>query len=181
LKSSVNAIALDAAGNIYMTGNAGAGLPVTSGAYQPQVPAGSASAAYGFAAEISPDGSRLLFSTYYTGNSTFSSPPCFGIFSVCPAPMETLPRAIAVDAAGNVIIAGTTSDTIPVTSGAFAQQCTCGGAYYGGFVAKLSPGGTALEWATYIPLSSRSDYGALNNGPPWGVSVQAIALDHSGT
>ena len=66
---SVTGIALDSAGNIYVTGNAGTGLPVTSGAFQPQAPGGSASGAYGFVAEISPDGSRLDFRHVLHGNS----------------------------------------------------------------------------------------------------------------
>jgi uncharacterized protein (TIGR03437 family) len=67
-----------------------------------------------------------------------------------------------------------------VTSGAFAQQCNCGlGLGLDGFVAKLSAGGTALEWGTYLPLSDPSAYAAPGyNG--LGVSVQAIALDGSG-
>ena len=176
--SSVNAIALDAIGNIYLAGNTGPGLPVTNAVFQPQVPAGSTSRAYGFVAEISPDGSRQLFSTYYTGS--LALPPPVGLCWICPyvPPTETLPNAIAVDSTGSILIAGTTSDAIPVTSGALAQQCNCGYSSLDGFVAKLSPGGAQLTWGTYLPLSDPNAYG--NSPYENGVSVQAIALNSDG-
>src|SRR6202000_717014 len=48
LASSVNAIALDKTGNIYVAGNAGGGFPVSTDAFQTQAPGESTSQAYGF-------------------------------------------------------------------------------------------------------------------------------------
>ena len=94
--------------------------------------------------------------------------------------MATLPRAIAVDTDGSVIIAGTTSDTIPVTPGAFETLCTCGGRFSAASVAKLSPRrhGPRVGVPTF-PWLHTSDYSFLNSGPN-GLSVQSIALDQSG-
>jgi uncharacterized protein (TIGR03437 family) len=76
------ALTLDAAGNIYITGTTGGGFPVTPNA---AVPAGQTGSA--FAAKFSPDGSRLIFSTYLPNN-------------------DGGPAAIALDSQGNVYIAG---------------------------------------------------------------------------
>ena len=56
--------------------------------------------------------------------------------------------ALAIDAAGSLYVAGTTfSQDFPVTSGAF-QSASAGS--YDAFVAKLSPGGASLVYATYL-------------------------------
>jgi uncharacterized protein (TIGR03437 family) len=79
------ALAVDTAGNIYFTGTTGGGFPTTAGV---AIPASTTSTA--FVAKISPDGTRLLYSTYL------------------PAAAAT-PNALAVDAQGNAYIAGKSS------------------------------------------------------------------------
>ncbi len=60
---------------------------------------------------------------------------------------------IAVDSAGNVYIAGsTTSSNLPITTGTFDEVGRVGGFFDPGdaFVAKLAPDGSSLVWATYL-------------------------------
>ncbi|MEP6717436.1 MAG: SBBP repeat-containing protein [Terriglobia bacterium] len=160
--SSAYAVAFDTDGNIYVTGTAGAALPVTPGVFQPAIPAGAdVKTENGFVQKISADGSRIIFSTYYTGSE--SRPTfCLNGLPICIYPF-TRPEEIAVDASGNMVIAGSTSDSVPVTPGAYmtihpfsSNPVT--------FVAKIAPGGTKLIWGTLLPVSD----------------ISGIALDGSG-
>ena len=86
---TANALAVDAVGNIYVAGS-------TSSANLPLHNALQSTARPGFLTKYSPDGSQLIFSSYF------------------PAPIS----ALAVDASGNVYVCGTTnSRTFPVTAG----------------------------------------------------------------
>jgi hypothetical protein len=96
----------------------------------------------------------LSYSTYLGGNSYDAA------------------YGIAVDALGNAYITGfARSGNFPVTSGAYHTTCgtagTCNGGYADLFVAKLSAGGTTLDYSTYIG-GSLDDIG------------KAIAVDSSG-
>jgi hypothetical protein len=56
--------------------------------------------------------------------------------------------ALAIDRTGNLYVAGTTySPDFPITAGVF-QPANAGG--YDAFIAKLSPGGASLVYATYL-------------------------------
>jgi uncharacterized protein (TIGR03437 family) len=138
-----SAIAGEGRGSVYVAGNTmSAALPVTAGALQPRYadaeiwcaatfmrpvpPCGDA-----FIAKLRPDGSAIEYLTYLGG---------IGIDKV---------TAIAVDAAGNAYVAGsTTSQAFPVTSA--AHRRTYGGGSHDAFVAKLSPRGDFLIYSTYI-------------------------------
>jgi hypothetical protein len=80
--SAGQAIAVDTAGNVYIAGTTGSSFPTTANA---AIPANSAGGT--FAAKLSADGSKFLYSTFL------------------PAAMATV-NAIAVDAQGNAYIAG---------------------------------------------------------------------------
>jgi hypothetical protein len=108
-------IAVDSAGNAYVTGVAGSGFPTTAGAFQTSL-AGSQNA---FVTELNASGSTLVYSTYLGGSSSDSG------------------AAIAVDSAGGIYVAGsTTSSNFPTSAGAF--QTTYGGAG-NAFVTKFAP------------------------------------------
>src|SRR5439155_18037893 len=79
------ALAVDAAGNIYITGTTGGDFPVTPKAAIRSSPSGGI-----FAAKLSSDGSHILYATYLPG-STSASP------------------AIAVDPQGNAYVTGQTT------------------------------------------------------------------------
>jgi len=92
-----SAIAVDAAGNAYVTGNTTSrDFPVTAGAQQ-RVFTGSLSA---FLAALSPDGSALAHSTYYGGSGSVQA------------------KAIALDAGGAPVIAGFADAGLVTTPGA---------------------------------------------------------------
>ncbi len=108
------AIAIDLAGNVYVTGFTGSlDIPIVASA---QATAGGGYDA--FALIVSPTWS-LLFSTYYGGSGSDSG------------------NAIAVDPSGNVVVAGqTTSANFPITGG--IQSVMLGSIE--AFVVKLHPG-----------------------------------------
>ena len=109
----ISAIALDGAGNAYVTGSAGDGLPVTPGAFQSTL-SGSSDA---FLSELNASGSALVYSTYLGGSGGASA------------------SSFALDGAGNVYIAGSAGPDFPVTAGALQTGITGSG---DGFVAKLN-------------------------------------------
>src|SRR5438445_446259 len=123
-------IAVDAAGNAYVTGNANStNFPTTTGAFRN----GLVGFADAFVAKLDPTGSTLLYSTYL-GGSDFNDA-----------------TGIAVDAAGNVYVTGSThSNDFPTTAG--ASQPTSGGDF-DAFVTKLNPTGSALLYSTYLGSS----------------------------
>jgi uncharacterized protein (TIGR03437 family) len=151
--TSAAALVLDTAGNIYITGSTyNTDFPVTPGAFQSSPPPSSAfgAAAFAYVTEISSDGKRIVFSTYFGsgGVSCTGGSQCIGAFGFTAA------SAIALDSAGNIIIAGnTTSNQLPVTAGVYGPQCGCNSDLDAGFLAKFAAGGSRLAWATYLPLA----------------------------
>lgn len=122
-------IAIDGAGNAYVTGlTASSNFPLWN-AFQGALP-GFLS---GFVAKLNAEGTALLFSTYLGGAGGSST--------------HTRGHDIAVDGAGNAYVVGETNSTqFPVTPGA-AQPAS--GGIRSGFVAKLSATGARL-YATYL-------------------------------
>ncbi|HUD98625.1 MAG TPA: SBBP repeat-containing protein [Bryobacteraceae bacterium] len=151
------AMAVDPAGNAYIAGNAGAGLPSTSGTL---LVAGIGA----FVAKVNPAGTGLVYLTYLgAGNAQ----PVGGA-----SPTDSA-FAITADAAGDAYISGSTSDpSFPVTSGAFQTKLasTATPPSFGppdAFVAKLNPTGSAMVWATYLGGTQMD-------------SAQTVALDSAG-
>lgn len=155
---AITSIRVDATGALYATGHTtSSNFRTSSGALQTSYKGrGSASGtlAFGdaFVAKFSPSGA-LVYSTYFGGNG------------------EDLGTSIAIDAAGNAYVAGATSSTdFPVS--ATAVQRLFGGVSEDfflsrgdAFVAKLSPDGKQIVYATYLG-------GSLNDGA-WGIAVDS--------
>ncbi len=122
-------IAVDAAGNAYITGlTSSTNFPTTTGALQPALAGGVYDA---YVAKLNSTGSALIYSTYLGGSSADWG------------------SGITLDSDGNAYVSGTTSSTnFPTTAGAF--QPTFAGGLYDAFVAKLDPAGSALVYATYL-------------------------------
>jgi hypothetical protein len=135
-------------GAAYIAGETtSADFPVTPGVLQPTYGGGTDA----FVTKLAPDGAALVYATYL-GGSQFDS----GV-------------GIAIDATRAAYVTGTTgffggTNNFPTTPG--AAQPAFGG-LQDAFVAKLTPDGTALLYATY-PGGSRSDGG------------QGIAIDATG-
>jgi len=120
-----NGIAVDSAGNAYVTGETASTNFPTVNALQP-----SNSGEDAFVAELNPSGSALIYSTYLGGNG------------------ENSGNAIAVDSAGNAYVSGSTIDSTNFPTVNPLQPSN----NYGDntFVAKLNPGGSALIYSTYL-------------------------------
>lgn len=144
-------VAVDSAGNIYVTGRtANTDFPITPGSFQssPPVSDGFGTAQYAYLTEMSADGKKIVFSTYFGGASVnCTGSECIGAFG------STIATAIALDHSGNVVIGGgTDAYNLPVTPGVYAQQCGCGFRREVGFLAKFAAGGAKLIWSTYLPI-----------------------------
>ncbi len=138
------AIAVDATGAAYVTGNTTSPNFPTRQALQNGYGGGYSGDA--FVTKLTPGGSALVYSTYLGGSG------------------DDTGSGIAVDAAGDAYVAGTTASTDFPTKNAL-QAANAGGR--DAFVAKLSPSGSALLWSTYLG----------GNSDDWG---NAIALDAAG-
>ncbi|HUO59005.1 MAG TPA: SBBP repeat-containing protein [bacterium] len=127
--SDANAIAIDSAGNAYVTGQTDyTDFPTTPGALQTTLVGGSASGD-AYIAKLNPAGSGLVYSTYL-GSVDGDG---FGI---------------AVDGAGNAYVTGRAEYTpFPTTPGAFQSVLNGGG---DAFALKLNPTGTALVYSTLL-------------------------------
>jgi hypothetical protein len=152
--SSGFGIALDSAGDAYVTGGAGPSFPTTPGAFQTTC-GNVGTCGNVFVTEINPAGSALVYSTYLGGSGGFVS--------------ADSGSGIAVDGAGNAYVTGAANSNFPVTPGAFQTVCNCSSPYYygGAFVTKLNPTGSALVYSTYLSGSG----GAFGTG---------IAIDNWG-
>lgn len=157
----IRGIKVDSAGNAFITG-------FTTSATFPTATAGALQTAYRgqgtldranfgdvFVGKLNPAGDAFVYATYLGGGG------------------DEIGTALAIDAAGNAYVAGSTTSTdFPVSAG--AVQRTFGGkgtfvAYSAGdaFVAKLNPGGNGLVYSTYLG-------GSLDEG------ATAIAVDAAG-
>ena len=162
---TIEAIAVDAAGNAYVTGMDGVRrIPVTPGL---PAPVGTAFSDYGaFLTKISAAGDRILYSTVISGNLK----ACEGRGSSCHTyGPGTRGVAVAVDKAGNAYVAGTTDRLdLPATPGALVAHGI------GAFVAKVNAAGTALSYLTYLGTGSYGPYGFP------ATTASALAVDAEG-
>ena len=161
-----SAITLDHQGNIYAVGDyAGSNAPNTPGAFHsisPNLPCSSFLGAFPctqVAAKISPTGTQLIYATFISG--TYGA----------------VPAAIAVDAAGNLILAGNTnSPDYPTTpqgyqpaiefTPVFTKYSTIPAAV--GYLTELNASGTALVWSTFF------------GGAGMPAQINAMAIDTAG-
>jgi hypothetical protein len=172
-----NAIAVDAKGNAYLTGDTrSTDFPTTAGAFQPTFVGGpfdelGERVRDAFVTKLNPTGSALIYSTFLGGNGSDSG------------------YGIAVDAAGNAYVTGTTIhirestdeqpeecsrciNDFPTTPGSF--QPHYGGGGTDAFVTKLNPTGSALVYSTYLGGSSVDGSGSA------GYRIFGIAVDAAG-
>jgi predicted extracellular nuclease len=128
-------IAVDGAGNAYVTGRTTSLDFPLAGAYQGALGGGQDA----FVTKLNASGNALVFSTYLGGNTNPGGVSLTSEFGY----------GIAVDASGAVYVSGlAVSTNFPTTPGAF--QTAGGGATDDAFVTKFSANGASLVYSTYL-------------------------------
>ena len=119
-----NGIAVDAAGDAYITGGtASLNFPTPPGAFQTSDGGGTSDA---FVTKLNATGTAVIYSTYLGGNG------------------NDVASGIAVDGSGNAYVSGNTgSSNFPTTPGAYEMN----GPF---FVTKLNASGSSLVYSTYL-------------------------------
>lgn len=145
-------IAVDSAGNVYLTGTT-LSTNFPSAAAPQNTYGGSNNNNFGdaFIAKLNPAGNALVYMTYLGGNGA------------------DIGDAISVDSLGNAYVTGLTeSNNFPTTAGAYqqnrvAQNCTtppCADA----FVTKLNAAGNTLAFSTYLGGGGEENISMLDAG-----------------
>src|ERR1700733_8242246 len=158
------AAAIDAAGDLYVTGYTSASNFPTVAAFQASPPAKVSGGYYAFVTKIAPDAKTLIFSTYIGGSTGYDY--AYGI---------------ALDASGDAFVVGVTgSSDFPVTSGAYQTFCdpnfpngtetsncnvNAGSGQVNAFVSKFSPSGALLA-STFLG-------GTTTETGAWAVAVDS--------
>ncbi len=144
-----NGIAVDSVGSAYVVGSTKSANFPTASAFQSSL----LSVQNAYLTKLNTTGSALTYSTYFRGTSGAGT---------------SLGRAVAVGSDGSAFIAGqTTFTTLPTTVGAFQTTFT---ASQDAYVAKFTPTGAALTYATYLAGSAIADDNA----------ARGLAIDSSG-
>jgi protocatechuate 3,4-dioxygenase beta subunit len=145
-------IAIDAAGNAYVTGfTASSNFPTTTGAYDTGFNGGQDV----FVTKLNPSGTTVLYSTYIGGSSNEQG------------------LAIAVDGSGNAYVTGFTGSTnfptkfdpAQIPPGTFVYRSNYQGGSTDAFVTKLNSTGMGLVFSTFVG-GSGADQG-------WGIAVHS--------
>jgi hypothetical protein len=124
---SLRGIAVDSAGNAYVTGwTTSADFPSTTGTLESANPGGTVA----YVSKLNPTGTSLVYSTFL-GDAGGSAQGF----------------AIAVDPLGNAYITGATGAPFPTTVGAYKTTISGTAAY---FVTKLNATGSALVYSTFF-------------------------------
>ena len=154
-------MAVDATGNVYVAGNTSSpDFPTTAGAF-------NTSAQSNFLFKLNADGS-VGYSTFFSNAASVSG--------------------IAVDAAGEVYLAGAAMSGFPVTASAYLQTftgatCQFGGIFCfpteNGFLTKFDPAGAKLIFSTFLPPVSTGPALALaNDGTAYLSNVSPGVIAH---
>jgi hypothetical protein len=155
-----SSIALDATSNIYVAGFTYSKDFPTANAFQAQVFANQNGGfgQYGFLTKLTPDGSALVYSTYFAGSTNViqdCGQPCW------PQPYGNI-TALAVDASGNAYVAGNTNTyNFPTTEGAYQVANSTNYDQQVGFAGKFTSSGN-LAYATYFGATVNSYYMAMS-------------------
>ena len=164
-----NLIAVDSAGNAYVTGRtASSDFPTTSGALDSNL----SGTQDGFVTKLNPSGSALVYSTYLGGSGvddgeTITVDSNFNAYVTGITASSDFPTTSgAVDTtfggAEDAYVPGfTTSSDFPTSAG--AADTTLGGTQ-DAFVTKLNASGSALAYSTYLG-------GSADESVPFGIAV----------
>ena len=151
----MSGVATDSAGDTYLTGiTFSPNFPTTPGAFEATCAPCASSTATVFVTKINSTGTALVFSTFL-GGSNYNQP--FGI---------------AVDATGNVIVAGTTQSTDFPKKNPIPVGTNGNGSSYG-FISSLTADGSALNYSSVLGGGAQPGQSSTTN-------VGALALDSQG-
>lgn len=141
-----NGIAVDVAGNAYVTGwTSSSNFPGTADSAIQKTLSNSQDA---FVTKLNATGTALAYSTYLGGSDDVT---------------EDMGRRIAVDGSGNAYVVGeTNSSDFPGTADS-AIQPLFGGGFSDAFITKLNAAGTAIVYSTYL--------GGSNDDRGFGIAV----------
>ena len=132
-------MALDASGNIYVTGYTSSNGLATSGAYKSSIAGGND----GFLIKFNNSGTRL-WGTYIGGGN------------------EDFAEGVALDASGNIFVCGRTQSTGMATSGAYLSSFNSSIGYnVSAYIIKFSNAGS-LSWATYFGADNSTYPGSMD-------------------
>jgi len=162
-EDDLDAIALDASGNLYVTGNTlSSDFPTTPGAFQTTYGGSAPNIDNSFSGDVAlsklnPTGTKLLYSTYLGASG------------------DEFADAMALDTSGNIYLTGATfSSNFPVTAGAFQTNCgaDCGGALPHAFITKIDiVTGVA---ASIIAVSGNNQSGSAGSRLPAALVVKVL-------
>jgi hypothetical protein len=125
-------IAVDSAGNAYVTGNTADTDFPTVNPLQATNKTSAPSSGTGFVAKYNPAGSALIYSTYLGGSA------------------QDTPWGIAADANGNAYVTGETNSVDFPTTNPFQSACNACPAADNAFVTKINATGTAFIYSTFL-------------------------------
>lgn len=165
---SVRAVAVDASGNAYITGNAGPGLQTTAGA------AFATSTGAPYLVKVDASGGSPVYATYLSqpGQRPYTAPSPHASYD-----WQTTPLALAVDAAGNAYITGQAGSHFAATPGAANFGDTT---HQHTFVAKLNAAGTALLFVARLGNADADRGTSLAVASDGAVVVAGKTLDYIG-
>jgi hypothetical protein len=144
----VDGIAVLANGNVWLTG--WGTVPVTSDAYQ-STPGGGA-----FLSELDATGSQLLYSTYFGGLQATS---------------QTMPHGLAIDADGDIWLAGQTSDAqLPLAKPMQSTMAIASIPTSTSFIAQFDSTGKTLKFSSFL--------GGTAGGAALGIALDANHRAH---
>jgi hypothetical protein len=147
-------IAVDTEGSAYLVGNT-TGIPVQN-AIQSSLVGGNLADA--FIAKFSPDGSSLVYSTYFGGGGDNAT-------------------GVAVDSFGNVHVVGTSASCeFPLSLQALSTICVTPGEAEKVFVTTLNSTGSAILFSTFLQTGFSSGITVDKNGNSY---VTGIAADNN--
>jgi photosystem II stability/assembly factor-like uncharacterized protein len=152
---SANAVAVDAEGSAYITGETTSLDFPTVNPFQPNLKVGVSVGvpSDAFVTKLNPSGTALVYSSYLGGGSVDAA------------------NGIAVDAAGSAYVTGSSaSNDFPTTPGAFQTKASSSG---DAFIAKLNPKGDGLVYSTRLGGPVSSFVGILPANVGRGIAVDA--------
>lgn len=151
-QTGVTGIATDQEGNVYITGWTDANdYPTTPGLPASPVNGSYPNPIYGlFATKLDSTGQKILYSTVIAGSIC---PSCFAGAS------KTVGAGIAVDGAGNALVAGSGPSNTANLPGASGSSDS------GAFVLKINGAGNAVVYVSYLGTTDVAEYIAFGTRP----------------